>query len=66
MAKKEFCSPENYSIVIPYKDFEKMVESARKIEQIEATCKRMEERNAAMQNMYSELLQKVAELNRYL
>ena len=43
-----------------------MLTSANKIEHIEALVQRMEERNAALQHMYSEILEKVAEINRLL
>ena len=64
--KEKLCSPEKYSILIPYKDFEKLIQMATRIEEIEAHCKRMEERNSAMHSMYVELLEKVAEINRLL
>lgn len=66
MAKEKFCSPEKYSILIPYKDFVKLVDAANRIEEMEKLYKRMDERMAAMQNIYSEILEKVAEINRYL
>lgn len=66
MKKENFCRVENYSVIIPYKDLEKILQSANKIEHIEELTKRMDERCAKMQLLYSELLEKVAEINRYL
>ena len=66
MKRENFCSPEKYSILIPYKDFEKLIQMATRVEEMEKLCKRMDERNAAMYNLYSELLEKVAEINRLL
>ncbi len=66
MKKQDFCCVENYSVLIPYKDLEILVQSANKIAHIEQLLKQSEMRCAAMQNMYSELLKKVAEINRYL
>lgn len=63
---EKFCSPENYSIIIPYKDFAKLMELPQIIDDMNQKVKRMEERNAAMYNMYSELLEKMAEINRLL
>lgn len=39
---------------------------ANKFEEMERLVKRMDERCARMQLLYSELLEKVAEINRYL
>ncbi len=66
MKKTDFCSVDDFSVIIPYRELEKMLVSANKIAYIEALVQRMEERNSALQLMYSELLQKVAEINRYL
>ena len=66
MKKETFCCVDNFSVIIPYRELEKLLQSANKIEQIEALVKRMDERNSAMQHMYSEVLEKVAEINRYL
>ena len=66
MKNKSFCCVDDFSVIIPYRELEKILESANKIEHIEALIQRMDERNAALQLMYSELLQKVAEIDRYL
>lgn len=66
MKNKSFCCVDDFSVIIPYRELEKMLNSANKIEHIEALIQRMDERNAALQLMYSELLQKVAEIDRYL
>lgn len=66
MKNKSFCCVDDFSVIIPYRELEKLLESANKIEHIEALIQRMDERNAALQLMYSELLQKVAEIDRYL
>ena len=66
MTKKDFCCADNFSVIIPYRDLEKMLESTNKIEHIEKLFRRMDERMAAIQLMYSDLLEKVAEIDRYL
>ena len=66
MKKERFCCVDDFSVIIPYRELEKLLVSANKIEHVEALIQRMEERNAALQLMYSELLQKVAEINRLL
>lgn len=66
MKKTEFCCTDNFSVIIPYKELEKMFESSKKIAHIETLFQRMEERMAAMQVMYSDILEKVAEIDHYL
>lgn len=66
MSKKDFCCVDNFSVIIPYRDLEKMLESANKIAHIESLAKRMDERASAMQLLYSEMLEKIREIDRYL
>lgn len=66
MGKKDFCSPENFSVLIPYKDLENLLKVASSIDEMKATIRRLDERNAALQSMYAELLEKITEINRYL
>ena len=66
MSKKDFCCVDNLSVIIPYRELEKMLESSNKIAHIEALAKRMDERVSAMQLLYSEMLEKIREINRYL
>lgn len=64
--KSDFCGVGNFGVLIPYKDLENLLKSAQKVEEMAAAYKRMEERNAAMQRMYSEMLRKIGEIQKYL
>lgn len=66
MNKNDFCCVENFSVIIPYRELEKMLESSNKIAHIESLVARMDERNATMQLLYSEMLEKIDEINRFL
>ena len=66
MKGKNFCSARNFQVLIPYKDLEKLCEIATQMEEMEQLMKRMEERNAALQLMYSEMMEKIQEIDRYL
>ena len=66
MKKQNFCCVDNFSVIIPYRELEKMLECSNKIEHIEAMFERIEDRTSAMQLLYSEILEKVAEIDRYL
>lgn len=64
MSKKNNTS--EISVIIPYRDFENLLNCSKKIEEMERRCKHMEERCSAMHLMYVELLEKIAEIDRYL
>ena len=66
MKKQDFCCVDDFSVIIPYRELEKILQSANKIEHIERLSQRTDERCARMQMMYSELLEKVSEINRFL
>ena len=63
---EKFCSPENYSILIPYRDFENLVNMAAEFEEMKRLYAKMEERLAANQNMFSEVLEKVGDIYKLL
>lgn len=64
--KEKFCSPENYQVLIPYSDLVKISEMAKNYELILAQNKRIEEQYAAMRGMFSECLEKIAEVLDYV
>lgn len=66
MAEDEFCRVEDYQVLIPYKDLVKMVEVAKKVEQIELQYNRLQEQYAAIQGMFSECLLKIKEIRDFV
>jgi hypothetical protein len=66
MARKSFCCVENFSVLIPYKDLEKLLETAYKLEEFQMRLKRMEEKQDALRVMYTEALMKIREIEKYL
>ena len=66
MKKNDFCCVDDFSVIIPYRELEKMLESSNKIAHIETLYERTEERLSAMQLLYSEILEKVHEIDKYL
>lgn len=66
MLDKEFCNPDNYSVIIPYRDLVEIVEMAKNYKAILATVKRSEEQNAAMRSMFSECLEVVREIREFV
>lgn len=66
MAKEKFCSPDDISVVIPYRDFEKLVGFANNYQQLEARLAKQEKQLDALRGMYREALDKIAEIKVYL
>ena len=66
MADKEFCCVENYSVLIPYRDLEKLVDVASKVEQIELQYARIQDQYAAIRGMFSECLDKIDEIREFV
>ena len=63
MKKKEFCCAENISVIIPYSELERLLRCANKLEEFERNIRHLEQRYAAMGLLYSEILERVAELS---
>lgn len=66
MPDEEFCRVEDYQVLIPYKDLVKMVEVAKKVEQIELQYNRLQEQYTAIQGMFSECLLKIKEIRDFV
>ena len=54
------------SVIVPYKDLESLINSKKRLDDLEAKYDQMEQRYSAIQHMFSEVLEKVAEIDRYL
>lgn len=61
-----FCSADNLSIVIPYKDFEALVKVARNYDALVTKVQRLEKQVDALRTMYAQALDRIAEINKYL
>ena len=66
LAKKDFCCVDNFSVLIPYRDLEHLFEVANKLPQFQRDLEQTKEQLDALRRMYTEALQKIAEINRYL
>lgn len=66
MSDDKFCSVENYSVLIPYRDLIKIAEMAQKVELIEAQYARLQEQYTAIRGMFSECLDTVREIRDFV
>ena len=53
-------------MLIPYRDLERLLETANKMQYFQDRLSRTDEQLMALRIMYSEALEKIAEINRYL
>lgn len=53
-------------VVIPYSEYEKVVKMAQKLEDMERVIKRMDEQYSAIRGMFSECLDKIREIQRFV
>ena len=66
MPDEKFCCVDNYSVLIPYSDLEKMVNLAKKVEVIEEQYARLQDQYAAIRGMFSECLEKIKEIREFV
>lgn len=66
VSDKNFCCVDNYSVLIPYKDLEKLLQAVNKLPQFQARLDRTDEQLLALRVMYTEALQKISELEHFL
>ena len=66
MPRKKSKLTQKFAAIIPYDDLENLLEAARKIDEMENKYKRLEEQYLAIRQLYSEISERVAEIDRYL
>ena len=66
MKAEKLCSPQNYSVLIPYRDLEQLLQLANNLQHFDRELNRIEKRIEGLHLLYSQLLEKVAEIDRYL
>ncbi|MBQ7129884.1 MAG: hypothetical protein IJO21_02430 [Oscillospiraceae bacterium] len=66
MSNPKFCCVDDFPVLIPYRDLEKIVEVAKNMERYEKCLSRTNEQLAALRHQYSELLEKVREMDKLL
>lgn len=66
MDDEKFCGVENYSVLIPYKDLEKLLKTAQNAEKATQEVKRLEKRLSAMDERFFEIWEKLGEIDKIL
>lgn len=63
---EDFVSPDRIQVIIPYSDLEKMVHMVHKMEEMHRQYKRIEEQYVAIRGMFSECLDKIREIQKFV
>ena len=61
-----FCSADNFSVLIPYKDLEALLKIAKNYDTLDKKVQRLDKQVDALRSMYLEALERIAEINRFL
>lgn len=66
MSAESFCSPENYSVLIPYKDLEKLVDTAKFCEQVLLQNKQILQQNEALRGLFLDCLEEIRKVKAFV
>lgn len=66
MSKEKLCQPESYSVLIPYRDLEKLVNIADRYEKDRKEMETLKKRMASLQGIYLEVLERLDEIHNSL
>ena len=66
MNDESFCGVGNFPMLIPYEQVVKMVETATKLELLDARFDRLQKQHDQLRSMYFELLEKLGELQKMM
>ena len=66
MSREKLCQPESYSVLIPYRDLEKLVNIADQYEKDRKEMETLKKRMSSLQGIYLEVLERLDEIHNSL
>lgn len=66
MDKQKFCCVDDFPVMIPYRDLEKLLEVANNFERYERTLEATYTQLAALRSQYAELVEKVGDISKMI
>lgn len=66
MSNPKFCCVDDFPVLVPYRDLVKLLEVAKNMERYEKCLSRTNEQLAALRFQYTELSEKVREMDKLL
>ena len=63
---EKFCGVENFGVLIPYRDLERLIHFANNFDQLEERLQQMDKQLQGIRGLQSDLLEKVGDLERSL
>lgn len=62
----KFCGVGDFSVLIPYRDLENLLQTAKNLGAIQDRMEKLEKQHDSLRSMYFEALDKIGEINRLL
>lgn len=66
MKDKNFVASDKLQVILPYSEYEKVVNMAHEMEEMRKQYARIEEQYAAIRGMFNECLEKIGEIQRFV
>lgn len=66
MSNPKFCCVDDFPVLVPYRDLVKLLEVAKNMERYERCLSRANDQLAALRHQYTELVEKVREIEKLL
>lgn len=66
MPDNNFVASDKLQVIIPYSDFEKMIKVVYEMEEMKKQLARIEEQYVAIRGMFSECLDKIGDIQRFV
>ena len=66
MSNSKFCCVDDFPVLVPYRDLVKLLEVAKNMERYERCLSRANDQLTALRHQYSELVEKVREIEKLL
>lgn len=64
--EKDFVASPPLQVIIPYSEYEKVVNMAQEMEEMRKLCKRQDERYAAIMGMFAECLEEIRKIRDFV
>ena len=64
--EKSFCCIDNLSVIVPYRDLEKLIQVANNFDQVVDQLSRIDRRLDGLQGIQSDIIEKIGELEKIL
>ena len=64
--KNDFVASDRLQVIMPYSDYEKVVHMAQELEEMKRQFSRIQDQYSAIRGMFSECLEKIQEIQKFV